>query len=201
MKTENQKEHLRQKQREWRATHPGYAARICANWRANNLEKSRAAHKRYYDEHKNDEHYKERRNSATRRYRQRHPDRQRAASDAWAKNNPEARRKISVEAWRRRKARKLNAPGTITAKDRWILESILGASCLKCGGDVEVVLDHVIPLATGGSNHPTNQQPLCKRCNSTKGARSRADYRTKKQIRQLMHAFQLRLPVLTGVAA
>lgn len=37
---------------------------------------------------------------------------------------------------------------------------------------IELAVDHIVPLANGGTNDPTNLQLLCRRCNSKKGARS-----------------------------
>lgn len=34
-----------------------------------------------------------------------------------------------------------------------------------------LTVDHVVPLARGGTNDLANLQVLCKRCNSAKGAR------------------------------
>ena len=36
----------------------------------------------------------------------------------------------------------------------------------------KLAIDHIVPLANGGINDPTNLQILCQRCNSSKGARS-----------------------------
>ena len=36
----------------------------------------------------------------------------------------------------------------------------------------KLAIDHIVPLANGGINDPTNLQILCQKCNSTKGARS-----------------------------
>lgn len=48
-----------------------------------------------------------------------------------------------------------------------------GYACAACGvqltghGDVEV--DHIVALADGGSEHPSNLQTLCKPCHKDKG--------------------------------
>lgn len=44
-----------------------------------------------------------------------------------------------------------------------------GRACLKCGATESLSIDHVVPLAKGGDNSPSNLQTLCKRCNSGKG--------------------------------
>lgn len=51
-----------------------------------------------------------------------------------------------------------------------------GNVCLRCGKSKRLTIDHVIPKSKGGSNHATNWQPLCQRCNSKKGVDS-TDYR------------------------
>lgn len=48
--------------------------------------------------------------------------------------------------------------------------------CLSCGKKARLAADHVIPLSVGGSDDISNIQPLCKPCNSKKGART-IDYR------------------------
>lgn len=49
--------------------------------------------------------------------------------------------------------------------------------CIKCGKDLtgtivtgeDLHYDHIVPLADGGANDPTNFQLLCKDCNLKKG--------------------------------
>lgn len=47
--------------------------------------------------------------------------------------------------------------------------SMFGFRCYMCGGPWETV-DHVIPLARGGTGWPANLRPACNRCNARKGA-------------------------------
>lgn len=42
-------------------------------------------------------------------------------------------------------------------------------SCLKCGSNKDLTIDHVIPVSMGGTNHHSNLQLLCRKCNSIKG--------------------------------
>jgi len=47
--------------------------------------------------------------------------------------------------------------------------------CLVCGAE-DVTKDHIIPVYAGGSDSIQNIQPLCRRCNSSKGG-DKTDYR------------------------
>ncbi|MBI1209663.1 MAG: HNH endonuclease [Azospirillum sp.] len=42
-----------------------------------------------------------------------------------------------------------------------------GTSCRLCGYEASH-LDHILPKARGGTDDPSNLQPLCHRCHSTK---------------------------------
>jgi len=43
--------------------------------------------------------------------------------------------------------------------------------CNSCGTQDQLTLDHVVPLAKGGTHTPENWQCLCLRCNSSKSAK------------------------------
>jgi 5-methylcytosine-specific restriction endonuclease McrA len=45
-----------------------------------------------------------------------------------------------------------------------------GGRCRRCGANVELQFDHVIPLACGGASTLENLQVLCGPCNRRKGA-------------------------------
>jgi 5-methylcytosine-specific restriction protein A len=49
-----------------------------------------------------------------------------------------------------------------------------GRVCRQCGAEgstTKLHIDHIVPLAKGGSSDPSNLQVLCQRCNLEKGAR------------------------------
>lgn len=47
-----------------------------------------------------------------------------------------------------------------------------GCKCMYCGrkmGDVQLTIDHWIPLEQGGKNDPSNYLSACRKCNKDKG--------------------------------
>lgn len=106
----------------------------------------------------------------------RHVDEQRERNRKWAKDHPEQ----VLERVNRRRAIKVNAGGEISAQDWQEIKAQFGGKCLKCGrNDLPLTMDHIIPLFVGGTNDPSNIQPLCKPCNSSKGINV-IDYRTRE---------------------
>ena len=77
---------------------------------------------------------------------------------------------------RNRRAAKRAAGGTIKACEWRELCNMYGNVCLCCGEAKSLTLDHVLPIAVGGTNTIHNAQPLCAMCNSVKGAKY-IDYR------------------------
>ena len=71
------------------------------------------------------------------------------AGSYWQRHLP---RKGSTRAWRKTRAAVLGAH----------------AICAECGQPAEH-LDHIQPIARGGTDHPSNLQALCARCNLAKG--------------------------------
>ena len=65
--------------------------------------------------------------------------------------------------------------GTHT-KAEWLALKSIFSCCPRCEGNGEPVKDHIIPIYQGGSDSIDNIQPLCRKCNSQKGAESE-DYR------------------------
>lgn len=47
--------------------------------------------------------------------------------------------------------------------------AIHGRSCYRCGGYANTV-DHIVPVALGGTHDIRNLRPACGRCNSSTGA-------------------------------
>jgi 5-methylcytosine-specific restriction endonuclease McrA len=142
------KESAKAEARAWRLANPERKAAIDAAWRAANPEKTAA-------------------NKAA--WQAANPDRKAAAQVRWRKNNPEASRAIV----RNRRARLRNSEGQHTKEDVLALFARQKAKCaccrisIKAGYDV----DHIMPIALGGSNAPSNLQLLCAPCNRSKNAK------------------------------
>lgn len=99
-----------------------------------------------------------------------------AQAAAWAKANPEAKRKAAT----RRRARKFDNSGGVgvSARDWKRLVNRFDGRCAYCGVRPEQLdQDHVIPLSLGGRDAIGNILPACRSCNSSKSDRLLIDWR------------------------
>lgn len=103
----------------------------------------------------------------------------------WRQNNKEQFAGYMRQAAQRRKV----AEGITTEKQwkRLVDYYCPDGRCLKCKEkfvrDIttrKLTQDHVIPLNQGGTHWPSNMQPLCYACNSSKGDHSTTDFRPDK---------------------
>lgn len=79
-----------------------------------------------------------------------------------------SRNPASVRSRRMRAARKL---GTHTAEEWAALQAICEHRCVRCSTDEwSLERDHITPIYQGGSDAIGNIQPMCARCNCSKGA-------------------------------
>jgi 5-methylcytosine-specific restriction endonuclease McrA len=99
----------------------------------------------------------------------------RKAQSRWAAK-PEAKTIVRAN-YRKRRARLLGAEGSHTSADIQTLFEKQKARCF-CTADLSVGyhVDHIIPLARGGSDGPDNLQLLCPPCNISKGARTMLEW-------------------------
>lgn len=143
----------------------------------------------YYERHK------DRENARSREYAKRDSAGNRERSRRWYENNRDAalerqkrRREVDrakhsrramewyhanpekASAQRRlRKARVRGAVGNVTAAEWEAIKARYGQRCLCCGAtDRPLTMDHVVPIALGGTHTPDNVQPLCGPCNRKK---------------------------------
>lgn len=100
------------------------------------------------------------------------------AGRAWRAANPGK----ATEIARNRRAKKRNADGIHTVEDvNSIFENQRG-KCANCNkkliktGKEKYHVDHITPLAKGGTNWPSNLQCLCPDCNLRKAAKNPLDW-------------------------
>jgi len=51
---------------------------------------------------------------------------------------------------------------------RWTVFRRDGYRCVHCGSPIDLGIDHIQPVSSGGSNDPSNLQTLCRVCSSVK---------------------------------
>lgn len=74
------------------------------------------------------------------------------------------------------------AKGTHTALEWELLKLEFDNRCVRCGtNEYRVEKDHIIPVYQGGSDAIDNIQPVCARCNASKGPE---DFNWKEYRRQ-----------------
>jgi len=81
----------------------------------------------------------------------------------------------------KRRALKQGSPTSYTLAEWSALCAWFGDVCLVCGIAGNLTVDHVRPLALGGSNSIENLQPLCMSCNCKKHAKH-IDYRDPNRL-------------------
>lgn len=167
----------------WRANKPGYNAayyksnrdEILASqtvYREKNSEIIRA-----YDAAR-DKANPRRNHKAKEQWRKNNPDKARAASLAWHQANPEMVRIYN----HKRRARLREVGGALSKGLAERLIKLQRGKCACCrqplGTDYH--LDHIMPLALGGTNTDDNIQLLCKKCNLQKNAKHPIDFMQKR---------------------
>ena len=175
-------EKARLRHRAWKQQNPEVAKAATKRWRANNPEKVRAHAKQKYRKNRT------RILAAQKIYNERNSERIVARVSAWVKENPE-RVRVNKRNWvirnpdkvrlngARQAARRRNAPGTFTDADINRLFVSQKGECVYCRCQLDKYdIDHIAPLARGGSNDPSNLQLLCEPCNSRKGARDPVEF-------------------------
>lgn len=96
----------------------------------------------------------------------------------WKKANPDA----VLSSQRTRRARLRGAEGTHTAEEVEAIHKKQKYKCAECGVSTKKKkhVDHIMPLALGGSNWASNLQILCPFCNDSKGAKHPIEFAQRK---------------------
>ena len=91
-----------------------------------------------------------------------------SALSKWGNNTNQAKRSERLTEARKKATH---------TKDEWEGMRLFFGECVKCGNKEDLVKDHITPIYQGGSDGLDNLQPLCRKCNASKGADS-TDYRS-----------------------
>lgn len=108
------------------------------------------------------------------KWRKNNPEKNRANTAKWAKANPE---KIRESEHRRRANMAQNMSYAIRPS---FLKKLYLSPCNNCGQTGNIHMDHVIPISRGGTHGEGNLQPLCQRCNTSKGNKFMMEWITRE---------------------
>ncbi len=132
-----------------------------AQWAKKNKAKVKEYLRDYYQENK------EKLKESMKEWQKRHPGYSTEQQRKWVRENPKRNKELSrLKAHRRRTFVKDLGNYTIEEWDN--LCTYYNNECVCCFNQVELTVDHIIPISRGGSNRIENIQPLCKPCNSKK---------------------------------
>jgi 5-methylcytosine-specific restriction endonuclease McrA len=107
-------------------------------------------------------------------YAAKNPEKVRAAKRAWSQANPDAVKSKT----RNRRARKKAIGGTHTAEDIQDIHRLQKGKCAICRKKLgeKYDVDHVVPIAKGGSNARSNLQLTHPLCNQRKNRKDPLDH-------------------------
>lgn len=152
----------------WKIAHPEEIQEGKVRYRAKHRESINAKNAAWYSENRDIE------RARCAKYHAENPHIARARGEKWDLENPEGRRASSA----RRRGKILSAEGSHTKEDIARIKKDQRCLCAIC--KTKLVkgyhVDHINPLAKGGSNYPSNLQLLCGLCNRKKGAKKPEDF-------------------------
>lgn len=76
--------------------------------------------------------------------------------------------------------RRTNLEGSYTIQEWLEVVQLFDCSCVYCGSKHNLTVEHVIPIALGGTNNISNIVPACASCNSSKQDRELISWYTSK---------------------
>jgi 5-methylcytosine-specific restriction endonuclease McrA len=174
IKRQSDPEYFREKHRRTYTRNRDKILQKFAEWRVINRERLRQKARNRYQENIEVAREKSRKLYQTRK------DKHAIAVKRWGQNNPDSLLAIV----HRRRAKRYQNGGSYTVQEWKELKSHYNHTCLCCGKqepEIKLTVDHVIPIARGGTDNIDNIQPLCRKCNASKNVKS-TDYRNKEYI-------------------
>jgi 5-methylcytosine-specific restriction endonuclease McrA len=172
---------------------PTANAERARRWREKNPDKVRAYAKRYEKDNRERRRLAalaepaSKKRSRSRAYSKRYPNKVRSAQrrwrlanktrvkreyQDWVRRNPDKKRAYDAK----RRALKLQTTQDSTGAIALRTAELCLLPCAVCGAEDRIEIDHIIPLARGGTHTCDNLQPLCKTCNCSKGAKTMEEF-------------------------
>lgn len=121
------------------------------------------------DRYANDEEFRVKKAEHSKQWAVDNPEKVRKKSKKWADANPD---KVRMANHRRRGHRSITEGRNLEVDIRDIFKRSFGF-CVYCADNLfdGYHLDHIMPLALGGTNEAANLQCICAKCNLRKGAK------------------------------
>ena len=152
------KETISKQRKLYRESNKESIAAQLKKWCDNNVE-----HRRLYRE-TNKEYIAKRH----KQYREDHKEVISKRESLWAKNNLD---KLVMKSQKRR-ARERQLPHTLTPEQWKTVKQYFNGTCVYCGEEKTLTIDHFIPAMKSGELGVNNVLPACSSCNSSKGIKS-----------------------------
>lgn len=152
----------------WRKENPEKFRSIQDVWDEKNKDRLREAAHALYEKNKDEK------ISYAREYYENNKELIAPRKAIWQKNNKD---KVK-QSWQNRRARKIASGGELSVGLEKRLFSLQRGKCACCGLELgsNYHLDHIMPLALGGSNTDDNIQLLRQRCNNQKHTKHPVDF-------------------------
>lgn len=156
---EEYRERVKARAREWHHNNKDRASENKKRWYRENAEIARASNRDRWNRYREDPEWVERERARKRKEREEYPHR-------W------------VASYNARRAREKAVEGKVTAKQIIEILESQGRKCVYCQVSLDkgYEVDHIMPLALGGTNWPSNIQCLCRSCNRRKSSKHPDDF-------------------------
>lgn len=186
------KEEIAAQARRYREANAEQIAAQHKHYRETHKEQVTATNKRWRDNHKEQIAAKDRlyrqanrkRNAAMQQcWIVANRDKVRTRRRRWYWANHEKAKTISRRASAKRRARLAGA--VLGLVDEEAIFKRHSYRCVYCGNTDNLTLDHVVPVAAGGSHSEENLVVACRSCNGSKGAKELMVWLTQRQMSQI----------------